>query len=290
MRSKVMRVCLCIALCLCLFTGTFAVMGWGDALRQVGGAVLYPFRWLADKVTDAADGFFSYFQDIEELESENDALREEIESLRAGLLDAEIIADENAWLYRYLAMKEEWSETSLCEARVVGYEYAAGSDGQSYAVLLTLNKGSSSGIQEGMPVVTPSGLVGMVSEVGLTSSTVRTILHTEFAAGAADSRSAEIGLWEGSFSFLPNGQAVVTGFSAEANVAVGDVILTSGTGRVYPYGLPLGRVVSVQANAYSRTLEAVVTPFVDTTDLREVMVMTDVVGRTDANIQAEDGS
>lgn len=290
MRSKVMRVCLCIALCLCLFTGTFAVMGWGDALRQVGGGLLYPFRWLADQATHAASGCSSYFQDIEELESENNALREEIESLRAGLLDAEIIADENAWLYRYLAMKEEWSETSLCEARVIGHEYAAGADGKSYAVLLTINKGTSSGIQEGMPVVTPSGLVGMVSEVSLTSSTVRTILHTEFAAGAADSRSAEIGLWEGSFSFLPSGRATVTGLPAEADVAVGDVILTSGKGSVYPYGLPLGRVVSVQANAYSRTLEAVVTPFVDTTDLREVMILTDVVHRTDSDRQAGGGS
>ena len=47
MKSKFFRVCICIALCLCLFTGVFAVMGWGSLLRQVGSTVMYPFSWLA---------------------------------------------------------------------------------------------------------------------------------------------------------------------------------------------------------------------------------------------------
>ena len=64
MKSKFFRVCICIALCLCLFTGVFAVMGWGSLLRQVGSAVMYPFSWLAGKTADAAAGFAGYFRDI----------------------------------------------------------------------------------------------------------------------------------------------------------------------------------------------------------------------------------
>jgi cell shape-determining protein MreC len=50
---------------------------------------------------------------------------------------------------------------------------------------------------------------------------------------------------------------------------------------VYPYGIPIGRVVAVTANAYSRTTEATVEPFTDFTDLTQVVIMTDFVHYVD---------
>ena len=250
MKSRFFRVCICIALCLCLFTGVFAVMGWGSLLRQVGSAVMYPFSWLAGKTADAAAGF---------------------------------LENENSWLYRYLSMKQEREDWSLVSCAVTATEWSGGSGGQSYAIQLTLNRGSSSGVAVGMPVVCEAGLVGIVSEVGVGSCRVRTVLNTDFAAGAIDARSGETGLWEGKFASLPSGNAVLTALAAEADAAVGDVILTSGKGGVYPYGIPVGRIASVSANAYSRTTEATVTPFADLTNLRLVAVLTDYVHYTDGS-------
>ncbi len=290
MRNKFFRVCVCIALCLFLFTGVFAVMGWGSLLRQVGGAVMYPFSWLAGKAADAAAGFAGYFRDIDALQAENDSLRAENQSLRAELLDAEILENENSWLYRYLSMKQEREDWSLVSCAVTATEWSGGSGGQSYAVLLTLNRGSSSGIAVGMPVVCEAGLVGIVTEVGAGFCRVRTVLNTDFAAGALDARSGETGLWEGKFSVLPSGSAAVTALPAEADAAVGDIILTSGKGSVYPYGIPIGRVTAVSANAYSRTTEATVTPFADLTDLRLVAVLTGYVHYTDGSWRQEDST
>lgn len=129
MKSKFFRVCICIALCLCLFTGVFAVMGWGSLLRQVGSTVMYPFSWLAGKTADAAAGFAGYFRDIRDLQAENDALRAENQSLRAGLLDAEILENENSWLYRYLSMKQEREDWSLVSCAVTATEWSGGSGG-----------------------------------------------------------------------------------------------------------------------------------------------------------------
>ena len=216
-------------------------------------------------------------------QAENDALRAENQSLRAGLLDAEILENENSWLYRYLSMKQEREDWSLVSCAVTATEWSGGSGGQSYAIQLTLNRGSSSGVAVGMPVVCEAGLVGIVSEVGVGYCRVRTVLNTDFAAGAIDARSGETGLWEGKFASLPSGNAVLTALAAEADAAVGDVILTSGKGGVYPYGIPVGRIASVSANAYSRTTEATVTPFADLTNLRLVAVLTDYVYYTDGS-------
>ena len=270
--------CLGLALAIALFTGVFAVMGWGSLLRGVGSAVIYPFQWVGNAVGNGVSGFFSYFSDVQALKEEADSLREENESLRNQLVDAEILADENSWLYRYLSMKEENSDYSLCAASVI-----SSSSGVSgiYATELTLNRGSASGIEAGMPVVTPSGLVGVVVEVGIGHCRVSTMLDTSVSVGAVTTRAIENGLCEGDYAYLHEGRALLRGLPEEADVTEGDIVVTSGLGSVYPYGIPVGRVVEVKANAYVRTTEAVIEPFTDFSDLTQVVILTEYVRGTE---------
>ncbi|UKI12078.1 MAG: rod shape-determining protein MreC [Oscillospiraceae bacterium] len=284
MKSKFFRVCICIALCLCLFTGVFAVMGWGSLLRQVGSAVMYPFSWLAGKNRGRGGGLCGILPRYPRpAGGKTTPCAPRISRSARDFWTRKFWKNENSWLYRYLSMKQEREDWSLVSCAVTATEWSGGSGGQSYAIQLTLNRGSSSGVAVGMPVVCEAGLVGIVSEVGVGSCRVRTVLNTDFAAGAIDARSGETGLWEGKFASLPSGNAVLTALAAEADAAVGDVILTSGKGGVYPYGIPVGRIASVSANAYSRTTEATVTPFADLTNLRLVAVLTDYVHYTDGS-------
>ncbi|MCQ2430115.1 MAG: rod shape-determining protein MreC [Clostridia bacterium] len=269
MKHKFFIVCVCIGLCAALFTGVFAVMGWGDLLRQVGGGILYPFQWTARQIGRGFSGFGRYFADVRGMQDEIESLRAENESLRADLIDAELIRQEDRWLYAYLSMKEEHDDWQLCAASVTATVWSDG-----YATELTLNKGRSAGIQTGMPVVTTEGLVGVVCETGLAYCKVRTILDTDHAAGACLPRSGEAGMIEGSFTELHDGKLVLRYLDAEADAQTGDVCVTSGRGTVYPYGIPAGTVESVSANAYTRTTEAVIVPFCDFSDLDQVMILT----------------
>ncbi len=272
--------CLGLALAVALFTGVFAVMGWGSLLRDVGSAVIYPFQWVGAKVGDGVSGFFSYFADMDDLMEELDSVKAENESLKNELIDAEIMADENAWLYHYLSIKEEHGDYSLCAASVIAASSASG-EGGNYATELTLNRGTSSGVRAGMPVITPSGLVGVVVEAGLNHCRVMTLLDTSVSVGAVTTRAAENGLCEGDYAQLHNGRATLKGLPEEADVAVGDIVVTSGRGSVYPYGIPIGRVTGVSANAYSRTTEAAIEPFTDFSDLTQVVIMTDYIHYVD---------
>ena len=280
--------CLGLALALALFTGVFAVMGWGSLLSDVGSAVLYPFQWVGSKVGSGVTGFFSYFSDIDSLKEELESLRAENESLKGELIDAEIMADENSWLYRYLSMKEEHGDYSLCSASVISSSSASG-EGGDYALELTLNRGTSSGVETGMPVVTSLGLVGVVVETGLNHCRVMTILDTSVSVGAVTTRATENGLCEGDYAVLHKGCATLKGLPEEADVAVEDIVVTSGRGSVYPYGIPIGRVVSVQANAFVRTTEATVQPFTDFSDLTQVVILTDYVHYVDGFESAAGG-
>ena len=234
---------------------------------------MYPFQWLTNRVGDGVAGFFQYFEDVDKLKGEVDALKAENESLKGALVDAEIAEDENSWLYQYLAMKVENPDYDLCAATVIADTSVTGT-GSTYLTSITLNKGSSAGIATGMPVVTVQGLVGVVSEVGAQYCRVTTILNPSAAVGAVTSRAGERGLCMGDYAHVQNGQATLRQLSEGADVEADDIVLTSGQGSVYPYGIPIGRVVSVSANAYSRTTEATVTPFVDFSDLSQVLIMT----------------
>ena len=242
--------------------------------------MIYPFQWVGNAVGNGVSGFFSYFADVKELKEEADSLRAENESLQSQLLDAEILADENSWLYRYLSMKEEHSDYSLCAASVISSSSSSGMGGK-YVTEITLNRGSSSGIEVGMPVVTSLGLVGVVVEVRLNHCRVSTILDTTLSVGAVTTRAAENGLCEGDYAYVHDGRAILRGLPEEADVEVGDIVITSGRGSVYPYGIPIGRVIEVKSNAYVRTTEAVVTPFIDFSDLNQVVILTNYVHYVD---------
>ena len=279
-KNRFFIACLSVALAIALFTGVFAVMGWGSLLQRMGSEMLYPFQWVGAKVGSGISGFFSYFEDMKDLRQELESLKEENESLKGQLIDAEILADENSWLYRYLSMKEEHEDYSLCAASVISSSSSSG-EGGNYALSLTLNRGTSSGVQTGMPVVTSSGLVGVVVETGIHHCLVSTLLDTSVSVGAVTTRTTQNGLCEGDYENLHNGCATLRGLPEESDVAVGDIVITSGRGSVYPYGIPIGRVVSIRSNAYSRTTEATVEPFTDFESLTQVVILTEYIHYVD---------
>ena len=271
-KNRFFIVFLSVAVAIALFGGVFAVMGWGSLLGDLGSAVIYPFQWVFSRVGDAASGFVFYFRDMNELRDELDSLKAENESLKAELLDAEILADEHAWLYHYLSIKETHEDYGMCAASVISS--VTGGESSKYITELTLNQGSMSGIQTGMPVITPRGLVGVVVEVSLSHCRVSTVLDTSVSVGAVTTRSTQNGLCEGDYARIHNGCATLRYLPEESDVQAGDIVVTSGRGSVYPYGIPIGRVTDVSFNAYSRTTEATIQPFTDFSDLSEVIIMT----------------
>lgn len=274
-----MKLC-AVTLLLAIFCGVFLIMGWGSLLHRVGNTVIYPFQWVFSKVGDGIGGFVMHFEDVDRLQEKIDALELENESLRAELSDAEILYDEQAWLYRYLSMKEEHIDYQMCAARVIS---ASGEGSGGFETLLTLNKGSAQGIQKGMPVVSTSGLVGMVVEVGINQCYVQTILKPTSSVGALSPESSDKGLLEGDFAYLYQGQAVLKYLPEDAEIKEGDAVITSGNGSVYPYGIPIGKVAEVSVNPHSRTKEAIVTPFHDFSDTKEVMILTSYIRYTEGD-------
>lgn len=281
------RACACL-LVLILFCGVFAVMGWGALLHRVGATVIYPFQWVFTKMSDGVEGISLYFTDMDELIEENQALKEENQALKDKISQADVIFDEQAMLYAYLGMKEEHSDYAMCGASVIATQTVDGSGGSGgYITVCTLNKGSAQGIKRGMPVLTPMGLFGMVTEVGINHCFVTTVLDASMSVSVICPRSGETGLVTGEFSCLYEGQMLLSQLDETSEIEVGDTVITCGRGSIYPYGIPVGRVTDVYIDPLSRSTCAKIQPFSDVSDTRDVVILTSYVKYTDGDYLPE---
>lgn len=267
-RNKFFLVCLCIAIICAVIPSTFSLMGYHSLARDVIGVVTLPFRWCVTAVGNAIDGFRLYFGSVSSLRGENDALRDENEELKQENDRARILEEENARLRSYLEMKSRNPSFRFQDGMIISRESG------NYSTVLTLNCGSVHGVAVNMPVVTEDGVVGCVSEVGLTWCKVVTLLETANSVGAYLPATGATGIVSGDYSMRYSGLCKLSYVESDAQISVGDTVLSSGTGSVYPADLVIGTVEEVSIDEFSRTVVASIRPAVDFAELTWVMVIT----------------
>lgn len=268
-KNKFFIITLVVALLLSIIPTVLCAMGQGSYVRKALQTAAQPFSWAFTKIGEGLSGFSVYFQKLSDLQKENEELRAQLDDYRDRIYNAKMLEEENKWLSDYLGLKKEHSDFLFEEASVIGRESG------NYSTVYTLSKGTMHDIKVNMPVITEDGVVGYVTEVGLTWCRAVSIIETASAVGAYIERSGELGLIEGSYELRFEGKCRMIRLPADADVHEGDRVLTSGLGSIYPRGLFVGEVVSVDADPYSRTLTAVVQPKVDYSSLVKVMIIKD---------------
>ena len=105
-----------------------------------------------------------------------------------------------------------------------------------------IDKGTMQGVAYLDPVITEDGLVGYVSQVGPVSSKVTTILSPATDVGAVDKRTGDGGVLGGDQELAQTGYTKLSYLQRNCDVTVGDLIVTSGLGCIYPKNLIIGEV------------------------------------------------
>lgn len=269
LKNKFFIATLAVALVLTVSSTVLSAMGVSDPLRNIFGTLTSPLRWCAAKIADGIDGYKIYFRSIESLVEQNNALAAENAELRQQLAEAQLAEGQNEYFRDYLGLEWLQEQWTMTEATVIGRESTP------YRTTYTLNRGSLHGVKRGMPVVTAQGVVGSVVEVGLGYCRVSCIIETSATVGVYVKRSGADGLLRGEMKLREKGLCQLTELDADADILVGDLIVTAGTGSIYPAGLTVGVVSELVPDKFSRTLVAVVRPAADLEALRTVMIITE---------------
>jgi rod shape-determining protein MreC len=201
-----------------------------DAAVPVLEILSRPLSALADLATRARR-LVSVYQD-------NDRLAEENERLMGWQQAALKLASENSQLRGLLKLTPEPTATYLT-ARVVA------NSGGAYVRSLMVYAGSENGVARGQAAVTGDGLVGRVSEVGIRAARVLLVTDLNSRVPVTVEGSQQRALLAGDNSERPYLRYLDTG----AAIRIGDRIVTSGQGGVFPPGLPVGVVATLDGEA-----------------------------------------
>lgn len=239
----------------------------------VFGTVAAPFQKMFTGVSNFFEDLGKKFSDNEALILENSRLQEQINSLNEQIADYEQTKNENEFYKQYLEIKEANPDFKFADAVVISRDMT-----DEYGSF-TVDVGTLDGVNTYDPVITSAGLVGYVSEVGVTTCKVRTILNPSISVGALDSRTGDAGVISGALDLAGAGRTKMTNIQRSSSVAVGDYVVTSGSG-VFPSGLLVGKITNISQEKHSTALYAEIEPFVDISEIRQVMIITDFSGKS----------
>lgn len=198
------------------------------AVREATTPISAGLDWAWDGVSSVPRGIGDYFGAVDE----NRRLRAREAATRRYLMQARSLNRENARLRSLLALRDR-SASPVAAARLVN---SSASSTRRYA---TLNAGSSQGVLRGQPVRGPDGLIGRIVETSPNTASVLLILDPESIVPVRRTRDGLSAIVAG----LGNGQVEVrTAGVVNAPLLAGDVFVTSGTGGIYPPGIPVARV------------------------------------------------
>ena len=222
-------------------------------LKKAGIVVVQPFRSLARTVFSPIGNVWESFSNGDELERENAVLRRQLDELLSYR-----IANEGA-VNDLEALRTQLGLQGLGGQETIVAEVTAGSVSNFDPYILEINKGTQSGIREGMPVISTGGLIGRIENPGLQDSRVRLITDPTVNIGVLAIGTKEIGILTGNGVDQP--MRVLDGIPIAAPVEVGSILVTSGLDRSpYPEGFAVGSVVEIIPDEVNLEKELLVEP------------------------------
>ncbi len=197
---------------------------------------VYPLQWLVDAPFRASTWLTDSFADRDRLRAENVRLTAQLRDADVDLQKLAALIEENRRL-RDLGH----AANEVAKQRLVAQIMRVDLDPLRHRVLL--NKGQRDGVFKGQPILDAHGVFGQITQVGRNTSEAILISDPEHAIPVRVNRSGLRTIAEGTGNLNRLNLPFLTG---EADVKVGDVLIASGLGGVFPAGYPVGTITRVE--------------------------------------------
>ncbi len=230
--------------------------------------VLRPMALAFTEARLAVGGLTQTARDLQTLRQRNRELEALVERLTVENLQLSEMAAENATLRAFFRFAQANPAFDLRGGQIIARPLGVGTS--PYVQIILIDLGSRHGLRQGMPVVTDRGLVGRVTQVFATGAEVLLLTDPASAVNVITQASRAPGVLRGRVGQLP----IMDFIPLTAEVAVGEIVITSGLGGTFPKGIIAGQVVEVLRNDNQPFQQAIVQPTVDFDRLELVLVMT----------------
>jgi rod shape-determining protein MreC len=257
----------------CLLLLTLQMRGYTAVATDALAVITTPIQSTLARVNRSAVGVWSTYQDWKNVRAENRRLREEAQQLRVEALQVNETVEENRRLRRLLALKAAMPLETL-SGEIIAREWGG------WVRSLTVNRGRADHVTRLTAVIAPDGLIGRVVDVRPGASVVQVLIDPASTVGAHAVRTRTAGIVEGD----PRGTMRFKYMARDGSgLQVGDQVVTSGSGGLFPRGIPIGRVRAIDDRGSALFHYAQLTPAVDFARIDEVLL---VVGEGSHDVAA----
>ena len=236
-------------------------------LESAIGVVVTPFQDLTTGISSWVDETVTASRNKTDLKKENTELKNQIAELLEENRRLAMYEEENAQLSLLLKIAQKYPDYESVGATVIAKDPGVWYDG------FTIDKGTKHDISANMVLIAPEGLVGKVLESGKTFSKAQSILDSRSAVPAMSVRTGDLGVVKGNFTLSADGLCIMEYIDAQAEIMVGDEIVTSHLSDIYPAGLAIGKVLELETDTNGLTKYAVIQPYVDLKHLDTILVI-----------------
>jgi rod shape-determining protein MreC len=233
-----------------------------ELVRQSIALLVDPVQRVAQTPGSLVDYALNYMQGMRQLQRENDELRHAKLNTAPDLLRLEKLEAENERLRKLLVVKER----EKAKGQVAQILYTAR---DPFSRKVIIDKGQQAGIVAGQPAIDEAGVVGQVTRTFPYSAEVTLITDKDQAVPVQIVRSGQRSVVFG----LGNGQLELRYMPANADVEVGDVLVTSGLDSVYLQGFPVAKVVNIERDSAYSFARIFCAPIAGVENFGEVMVL-----------------
>lgn len=235
----------------------------------VGGFISAPFSTFSASLVQATNDAVSPYVNASELAAENARLKTENQQLIQQMIDYENLQIENYQFREFLEIKERNKDFVFEPATVIGRSP------DSLFGSFIIDVGTQNGVNLRDPVITPEGLIGIVTSVSYSYAKVSTILDPTVDIGVVSSRTLDTGIVSGTIDLFEQNLTRLGYLTRDSGVSAGDIITTSGVSGLLPRGLVIGIVEGVESDTSGLSMFATIRPSADIYNTKSVTVIKD---------------
>ena len=239
------------------------------APQEILSVAVAPFQRAAAAVSNGVSSLWEKYTNIDAILEENEKLTAENAELRGQMVDYDKLKAENEAYKALTNIQEQHPEMSYVSSFVIGRDPLDSFYG------FTLDKGSLDGVEATDAITSDEGyLLGVVTEVDLTSCKVMTILHPSFNAAGVVSRTRDNGIITDSADYAAEGLCILSNLSRGTLTKANDQVITTGLGGVFPPDVLVGVVQELVPEASGKSTIAVIKPGADPRTVKHVFIIT----------------
>ena len=237
-----------------------------SVIENIANSIVMPIENGLTYLKNKLNNNDKFFENVNELKTENESLKQKNSELEQQLREYEIIKNENEQLKQELNLAEKYEQYTTIPGTIIARDIS------NYSKTLVINIGTDNGVQEKMTVIADEGLVGYVVSVTNKTAKIQTIVDSASATSCLASTTRDTMICKGTIE----NKSILSASNIETNARIiqGDSVETSGLGGIYIKGIHVGKIKKVNEGSNKTDSYATIETSVNFEKLETVLVIT----------------